>query len=106
MDTKRPMCVAWKQLLFPQKTHLDRHQKTTKHLDNNKAAAENATIQLKEFLPTRQTNLMKRVAKAEIKMVLRMISHNHSYRSMDSLAEFNSDIFSDSAIAKSVSKIV
>lgn len=33
-ETKRPICIACKQLLINQKTHLARHAGTKKHIDN------------------------------------------------------------------------
>lgn len=104
-ETKRPFCIACKQLLVNQKNHLYRHSETKKHIANLKQASENSKIQLSEFLPNRNTNFRKNVAVAEIKIVLRAISKNQSFKSMDGISKFNSLIFPDSNIAKSVSNI-
>lgn len=101
-QTKRAICNACKQLLVCQKNHLDRHEKTSKHIENFKAASEATTIPITSFLPERTTHIKLRVAIAEIKLVLRMITNNHSFKSMDKLTQFNSSIYPDSQIAKSV----
>lgn len=102
-DTKRPFCIACKQLLINQRNHLHRHAETKKHISNLKQASESSNIQLIDFFPNRNTNLRKNVAIAEIKLVLRAISKNHSFKSMDGMSKFNSSIFPDSNIAKAVS---
>lgn len=96
LETKKPKCVVCNQLLNCQKSHLERHSKTSKHV------YEANTMQLEIFLPTRSTNFRKNVAIAEIKLVLRTINCNQSFYSMDKLAKFNSKIYPDSAVAKSV----
>ncbi|XP_058980251.1 uncharacterized protein LOC101897717 isoform X3 [Musca domestica] len=102
-ETKRPLCIVCKQLLSNQKNHLRRHAETKKHLSNITKTSENAKIQLTDYLPHRNTDLRKHVAIAEIKLVLRAITKNQSFNSMDGLGKFNSMIFPDSNIAKLVS---
>lgn len=70
-----------------------------------KRCTEISKIQLTDFLPKGNTEFRQNVATAEIKLVLRMLDTNQSFKSMDSIAKFNSSIFPDSKIAKSVSKI-
>ncbi|XP_058983863.1 protein FAM200C-like isoform X1 [Musca domestica] len=103
-ETKRPLCIVCKQLLSNQKNHLRRHAETKKHLSNITKTSENAKIQLTDYLPHRNTDLRKHVAIAEIKLVLRAITKNQSFNSMDGLGKFNSMIFPDSNIAKLVCK--
>lgn len=100
-ETKRPICIACKQLLVNQKTHIIRHGSTKKHIENYKKAIESEKMQLTSFLPQNNSHSVN-VAVAEIKLVLRMIINNQSYRSMDKLAKFNSSIYPDSSIAKLV----
>lgn len=101
-DTQRPVCVACKQILICQKTHLIRHSRTKKHIDNLKKASVTEKIQIDKFLPKKCTELQQKVAIAEIKLVINMISKNQSFKSMDNLAKFHSSIYPDSLIAKSV----
>lgn len=103
-ETNRAYCISCKQLLLNQKNHLDRHQKTRKHIANTKQKCENAKIQLKDFLPKRNTQFRQNVAVAEIKLVMRMLKSNHSFKSMENIAKFNANIYPDSQIAKSVGR--
>lgn len=97
------LVVVCKQLLANQINHLVRHTETKKHIANITHASENKILQLSEFLPKQSTDFRKNVAIAEIKLVLRMIIKNKSFKSMDGICKFNSLIFPISNIAKSVS---
>lgn len=61
-------------------------------------------MQLLDFFPQPSTSLQQNVAIAEIKLVVRMIIKNQSFKTMDKIAKFHSSIYPDSSIAKSVGK--
>lgn len=100
--SKRPKCTACDQILVNQKAHIVRHASTKKHISNLKLEAEIKKLQIRDFLPNQICQFRKNVAIAEIKLVMRTISANQSFHSMDKLAKFNSIIYPDSKIAQMV----
>lgn len=101
-ETKRPICIVCKQLLINQKTHLARHVETKKHIDHLYKAKDTEHMQIDKFVLKQNLELKHNVAIAEIKLVIRMILKNQSFRSMDNITKLHTSIYPDSSIAKSV----
>lgn len=84
------------------RSYCNEWEETKKHIDHLYKAKDTEHMQIDKFVLKQNLELKHNVAIAEIKLVIRMILKNQSFRSMDNIIKLHTSIYPDSSIAKSV----